>query len=125
MKWRVYLDPLIKFGHPGYRLFVGIENQDGSFDVMNAPLMQHHSPMMTMGEKDALMDDSKHPTEGVRDFLQAMSDAAWDIGIRPKQIESHASELRATKYHLEDMRKIAGVDAPRNIGVENTRTLAR
>lgn len=40
-------------------------------------------------------------------MLQAMSDVAWEIGIKPKQIEDHNSELKATKYHLEDMRTLA------------------
>ena len=40
------------------------------------------------------------------DFMQALVDEAWESGYKPKQHLGVGSELAATKYHLEDMRKI-------------------
>lgn len=40
------------------------------------------------------------------DFLQALVDAAWDFGVRPKNAQDTGNELKATKYHLEDMRSL-------------------
>jgi len=40
-------------------------------------------------------------------FLQALSDALAKCGYKPKSVEENEGELKATKYHLEDMRKIA------------------
>lgn len=42
-------------------------------------------------------------------FLQAAMDAAWEVGLRPRGLDDHRSELTATKYHLEDMRLLAKV----------------
>jgi hypothetical protein len=38
--------------------------------------------------------------------LQVVMDALWTAGIRPGCGEGHIGELNATKYHLEDMRKL-------------------
>lgn len=40
------------------------------------------------------------------DVLQALVDAAFEYGVVPCQLEDHRSELKATKGHLEDMRKL-------------------
>lgn len=42
-----------------------------------------------------------------RGFLQAAMDAAWKIGLKPEGYEEASSELKATKFHLEDMRELA------------------
>ena len=47
---------------------------------------------------------------GVRDFMQAILDEAWSHGMRPKSFEEHTNELKAVRYHLEDMRKLTKVD---------------
>lgn len=47
------------------------------------------------------------PDEDARAFLQAMMEAAWELGLKPRNIGPMENELVATKYHLEDMRKIA------------------
>ena len=41
-----------------------------------------------------------------RGFIQALVDAAWKEGIRPEALQADASEIGATKRHLEDMRNI-------------------
>jgi hypothetical protein len=45
-------------------------------------------------------------------FLQAMADALDKIGVRPTGKPVLENELTATKYHLEDMRKLV-FDSPR------------
>ena len=47
------------------------------------------------------------PAPEIRDFLQAMADAAWKLGIKPREAIDAQSELKALRYHLEDMRTIA------------------
>ena len=37
---------------------------------------------------------------------QSLMDDLWNLGIRPKEADS-PGELRATRFHLDDMRKIA------------------
>lgn len=57
---------------------------------------------------------SKEPTleldsDEFRDFMQAMVDAAWNMGIRPSGVNDLDNTLEATRYHLEDMRALSGV----------------
>jgi hypothetical protein len=44
----------------------------------------------------------------VLDFIQAIVNLGADLGIVPKG-EELANELKATKYHLEDLREIQGL----------------
>lgn len=39
-------------------------------------------------------------------FLQALSDALTRAGFEPSTVEENKGELKATKIHLEDMRKL-------------------
>lgn len=47
----------------------------------------------------------------VQGFLQAALDAAWKRGLRPEGYENRMNELKAVRYHLEDMRALAKVPA--------------
>ena len=38
---------------------------------------------------------------------QRLFESLWKAGLRPAKVESAEGELAATKYHLEDMRKLA------------------
>lgn len=58
-------------------------------------------------EAFALTDSWGDDGDVVRPFLQACMDAAWDIGIRPTQAQDQRDELKAVRYHLEDMRALA------------------
>jgi len=40
-------------------------------------------------------------------FLQALSDALAKAGYKPSSVEENIGELKATKIHLADMRKLA------------------
>jgi hypothetical protein len=50
----------------------------------------------------------------IRDFLQAMVDAAWKRGIKPSQMEKQTAELSAVTAHLDDMRMLVAtkLDVP-------------
>lgn len=59
-----------------------------------------------------LQESSEDQADGVGDvtgFLQAALDAAWELGMRPKAYADHTNELKAVRYHLEDMRALAKV----------------
>jgi hypothetical protein len=40
------------------------------------------------------------------DDAQRLFEALWQAGLRPSKVESAEGELAATKFHLEDMRKL-------------------
>jgi len=109
MTWKVYLENLVNFGQLGYRMYVGKKNADGTSDFLFGPSIIHLEANHFIPQEKAFLDDSGPYRVDVRNFLQAMSDTAWEIGIKPKQIEDNSNELKATKYHLEDMRQLAGI----------------
>jgi hypothetical protein len=106
--WKVHLENLVMTGNIGFRMYVMREHFDGKVDVMQpSPVLKTLDAGSFVGHEQAWLDDSSGMMQqNVRGMLQAMSDAAWEIGIKPKQIEDHTSELKATKYHLEDMRAL-------------------
>ena len=50
--------------------------------------------------------------EETDDFLRAIMDTAWEAGLRPTGFADHTNELKATRFHLEDMRLLAKVRKP-------------
>jgi hypothetical protein len=38
---------------------------------------------------------------------QALMNSLWGVGLRPGDLKESGTALEATKYHLEDMRKLA------------------
>lgn len=67
----------------------------------------HNGTVKTIKEGDAYQEDDVWFAEMSDDQLQAFADSLASKGI--KTINDHKNEglLEATKYHLEDMRKIA------------------
>lgn len=99
----------------GYRMFVireGRPDQRG-YAVLTTAILNAKDEFEAVDmEKECFLDDGRMDAmnrDDVRGLLQAMSDAAWEVGIKPKQIEDNSNELKATKFHLEDMRQLAGV----------------
>ncbi len=45
--------------------------------------------------------------DSMAELLQAFADAAWEHGIRPRQIEDQRSQVIAMESHLADLRRIA------------------
>lgn len=58
-------------------------------------------------ENDGLLGDYDY--QETNDFLQAIMDTAWGVGIRPIAFQDHTNELTAVRFHLEDMRLLAKV----------------
>src|ERR1700733_8141130 len=108
MTWRVHVASNIPMGMIGHTMYVGWEGFDGRLSIVTNLTLKTQEPMTPVSDKDfALKDGMMAECGDVRGLLQAMSDAAWEIGIKPKQIEDNSNELKATKYHLEDMRQLA------------------
>ncbi len=61
---------------------------------------------MVVSERDGALVAS---IEEVDEFLRAITTAGWQRGIRPEGFEDHTNELKAVRFHLEDMRKLAKV----------------
>lgn len=59
------------------------------------------------------LDGTWESNFGVEGFMQAALDAAWEMGLRPTGFADHTNELKAVRYHLEDMRALAKV-SPRD-----------
>ncbi len=69
---------------------------------------EDHEPGMQVS-KESLGDFDEFE---VKAFLQACLDQAWAAGLRPAHYQDDDKQLKATQYHLEDMRSIAfGKDA--------------
>ncbi len=108
MAWKVHLQDMLRWGQAGYRMYVMREDYDGCYSMLIKPTMHTMEPH-TFAPEDEYFISDENPGVNVKQFLQGMSDAAWEIGIKPKQLESHTDELKAVRYHLEDMRQLAGV----------------
>lgn len=59
-------------------------------------------------DRGMLTEPTYRMDEGQIDgLLQAFADAAWEHGIRPRQIEDQRNQVKAMESHLTDLRKIA------------------
>ncbi len=71
------------------------------------------------GRRRALMIDDKtvdvptgcpmplaYPPEHTRELVQAIMDAAWEVGMRPVGYEDERSSVKRIENHLEDMRRL-------------------
>ena len=111
MRWKFHVQDLLRFGLLGHRLYI-LHNDDpvsDRYSVVTNMTFESMEAGTFLSEDKSSLDDSRVGGYDVRSFLQAASDAAWEIGIKPKQLEDSRNELAATKYHLEDMRQLAGV----------------
>ncbi len=70
------------------------------------PMAVYDTP--TLSESQADREDG---LGDVTNFLQEALECAWGLGMRPRGYGDVAGELKATKYHLEDMRALAKVPA--------------
>src|ERR1051326_3669931 len=105
MKFRVHTEYSIM--NDGYALAILQEREDGSRAFVQPFTLRTYEPGDAVPHNEAFAITDTFGGANVRALLQAMSDAAWELGIKPKQVEGHASELKAVRYHLEDMRTLA------------------
>ena len=62
------------------------------------------------GDAPVLVETREDRDDAIGDvtgFVQAILDAAWDAGMRPAAQKDATEELKAVRYHLEDMRALA------------------
>ena len=81
---------------------------------------QYVAKPMTLEFKEHNPAESEEPSIRISrvygretNFLQAFSDALAKCGYEPKSVEENKGELKATKYHLEDLRKLTFDLAPK------------
>lgn len=107
MTWKVFVEHQ-PWKHFATRLHVVREAPGGLRQYIRTTFETYQEGAEIIGF-DGLLGAVPGPPDEVREFLQAMSDAAWEMGIKPKQIEDNRNELKAVKDHLEDMRFLAKV----------------
>ena len=78
----------------------------GLVDNVEPLVLKSHDPGTLVREDHGAMNA---PIEEVDEFLRAVMTVGWERGIRPEGFEDHTNELKAVRYHLEDMRKLAEV----------------
>jgi hypothetical protein len=85
------------------------DRDDGRIDVVDPFVVR------VTERHDALNATAVGHVIDTRGLLQSIVDACWEFGIRPAGAKDSASELKATLYHLEDMRRLAfeARDVPR------------
>lgn len=99
MGWRVFVDRRpwsfesalhIVLERPG-----GVRAQVLPFELQDIERNMASKPTVLLEENE------------IEDLLQAFTDAAWEQGIRPRQIEDQRSQVKAMEVNLSDLRRIA------------------
>ena len=89
------------------RLYIREDLPDGAFALVEPLVLTRHERShhgTSMGPTISGWNNI------VRDFLQGALNEAWRIGLRPDGYENATNELKAVRYHLEDMRQLAKVN---------------
>lgn len=84
------------FSSDGFNLWIREKNPDG--------IVSYAEPIVMKTRKEMELDPGpaiKFSHETIQDLFEQL----WVMGFRPKNQEEAVGELRATKFHLEDMRK--------------------
>lgn len=103
------------FVHLNYRpealvtdLFLLAEMEDGGTYVAKPIILEETARHGIVREPTLVLANHGFGSAS-SDFLQAMVDAAWNVGIRPSGVKDLEGTLGAVRFHLEDMRKLAKV----------------
>ncbi len=106
--WKAYLDDQPE--RMARLLHLVREGADGAVTVIQHMVMETVPRGAVFPKTDGVLGMvSREETD---DFMRAIMEVAWKAGIRPTGFEDHTSELKATRYHLEDMRLLAKVRKP-------------
>ena len=102
-RWRVYAkqEPWLD----DVSLYIFHDGPQGHLGFVKEMVLERHEDGQ-LAENPSM----KLPFGEAHEFLQGMANAAWEMGIKPTALEDQRNELKATRYHLEDMRKLAKVD---------------
>jgi hypothetical protein len=105
-KWRAFLEVTPWSGVERLRIFTK-GHGDNEFDMVQPfTFKRYHGAIVPLEEYSLESQNSMLDGGGVRDFLQAMTNLAWEHGIKPAQIEDQRNELKAIREHIADMRTI-------------------
>lgn len=107
MNYEVYVEYLMAWN--GHRMAIRRRDPHTGARMFAQPLVFKEFPPNEVPPDDqlfALRDDRMGAEDGVRQFLQAMVDAADELGIVPTRSKDRTDELKSVRYHLEDMRKL-------------------
>lgn len=92
------------------RLIVGSCVPSGGPRVIVSPLSYKEVTSGYVESPAMLTETAEERADGIGEitgFVQAILDAAWDAGMRPSQARDATEEIKAIRYHLEDMRSLA------------------
>lgn len=107
--WKFYLD--YKAWTDSRRLFMRAQSPLRK-TLFVAPLVFTEIPEGSFFDVATLDENREEREDAIGDvtgFLQAALDCAWEQGMRPTGFADHTNELKAVRYHLEDMRSLAKV----------------
>lgn len=107
-RWKVYVDT--KTWNRNTKIFVTADGHDGRRILITRAIMREIDYGQSADELCFIDADTPEATG----LLQAFIDAAWAAGLRPEGYEEPQNELKATKAHLNDMRRIVA----KKIGVD-------
>jgi len=105
MKYRFHTEYSI--ASYGFSMAVIAESHDASRAFLQPLVWKKFDPNTAIPSDEVFAIKDDFGAETVKNFLQAAMDAAWDIGLRPTQAQNQTDELKAVRYHLEDMRTLA------------------
>lgn len=84
--------------------FMGLQLIIYKTDIDNRPVSTGKITMTTHNEGSAIPDDAYINIDD--DTAQTLMDDLWMNGFRPSEGSGSAGSLKATQYHLEDMRTL-------------------
>ena len=106
MAWKVYIED-----QPAWhssRIHMANVRDDGKVDIVQPLVLNTIEQGLLASDNGGLLGEGKTHAE-CQEFLRAIMDAAWGIGIKPSMFIDHTNELKAVRYHLEDMRLLSKV----------------
>mgnify|MGYP006909097975 CR=1 FL=1 len=102
MTWQVSLE--YKLPQTRYALHIMHANPDGSYDYVT-DLTFTKVQLGQMPESPGVL--AGYLAYDTRQLMQALVDEAWAHGIYPQAVKENSGELKATRGHLQDMRRLA------------------
>lgn len=119
-EWIVDIQSMIPIGELGERMIVArVDRMTNAAEMMCAPMMKLKDNGCFIEDSEVFMRSHGYSTafgtSDIDQFLQAMMNAGWNRGLRPKSFDPSAGELAAVNRHLEDMRRLANADPPKLI----------
>ena len=104
MRFKVHTEYSV--GTDNHSMAVIRKEYDGSRAFLQPFTYKTFPAYSAVAKEDAFCIAGEFGSDDVREFLQAMMDAAHDLGLTPTKAKDHTDELKAVRYHLEDMRTL-------------------